>query len=120
MVNLAGLTTVPQLACLISHALLFVGTDSGVAHVGSCTDTPLITVFLFSDFIGYSPWSRTSHVLSSHRDCLPCLYWNGYLTCENKKCLEVSPDEIYRKAEEVLGKAEESRLPENGLDLGRN
>jgi ADP-heptose:LPS heptosyltransferase len=116
VLNLAGRTTLPQLAELISRAILFVGTDSGVAHIASCTDTPSITVFGFSDFIGYAPWGRNSQVLSTHADCAPCLYWKGYLSCGHRKCLEISPDDLYRKAAEILDEAGRSRFPGRGVD----
>jgi len=115
LVNLAGLTTIAQLAELISRATLFIGTDSGVAHVASCTDTPLITVFGFSDYIGYAPWSRNSHVVTKHLDCAPCLYWHGYLTCEHRNCRKVTPDDIYGKVVEILGNPGRDRSPGEGV-----
>jgi len=109
VLNLAGRTTVPQLAELISRATLFIGTDSGVAHVASCTKTPVVTVFGFSDFIGYAPWCEKSHVVAIRVPCGPCLYWKGYLSCRERECLDVTPDDIYRKVAEVLGGPERGR-----------
>lgn len=100
--NFAGLTTLSQLTDLISRASLFIGTDSGVAHVASCADRPIITIFGFSDFIGFKPWSKKSFVVRKDLNCSPCIYRKGYMDCNNRKCLGISSEDIYRKVVESI------------------
>ena len=44
-VNLAGKTTLTQLADVIRSADLYIGTDSGVLHVAASVRTPVVTIF---------------------------------------------------------------------------
>ncbi|MBI5016174.1 MAG: glycosyltransferase family 9 protein [Deltaproteobacteria bacterium] len=101
--DLGDRTTLPELLEVISRSSLFVGTDSGVAHVGGCSRTPLVTVFLFSDSVGFAPLGDRSHVLSRRLVCNPCLYRKGYETCVRRECFGISAEEIFAKVRSVLG-----------------
>lgn len=101
VLDLTGQTTVPELVALIGKASLFVGTDSGVAHLAAVTSTPGITLFTFSDWIGYAPWSERMRVITTHAECGPCLYWQGYRECRDRSCFEI-PVEIVMEQARIL------------------
>ncbi|MBV8266473.1 MAG: glycosyltransferase family 9 protein [Planctomycetaceae bacterium] len=68
-----GRMTVPQTAALLERADLFIGSDSGPAHLAACAG--IASVVLFSgtnQSRQWRPWSRRSLVLRHHVPCRPC------------------------------------------------
>jgi heptosyltransferase II len=75
--NLAGKTTVSQLASLIRRAQLFVSTDSGPVHIASAFSVPQVTIFGRSQ-AGLSPvrWGAKGQqirILHKSVGCTACL-----------------------------------------------
>jgi ADP-heptose:LPS heptosyltransferase len=50
-----------QLACWISTARVYIGNDSGIAHLAAATGTPVVAIFLASDPRVWAP--RGAHVI---------------------------------------------------------
>jgi len=48
---------------LISGASLFIGNDSGPAHIAAAFGVPVVVLFGSSDPLAWSPWRTESHVL---------------------------------------------------------
>ena len=103
-VNLAGKTTVGELAALLSKCKLFVSNDSGPVHIASAVGTPVISIFGRKD-PGLSPrrWGpRGDKSVVFHKDvgCDPCLAHNCKI---DFKCLQaITPPEVLKAAERVL------------------
>lgn len=76
VVDLSNKTTLPQLAGIIQQADLYIGADSGVMHVASTTNTPIISLFGSSNHEAWSAWTPNSQsiVLRSGVECSPCSY----------------------------------------------
>ncbi len=53
--DLAGRTTVGQLAAFIEQADLFVGNDSGPAHIANAVATPAVVIFGPTDWVRWGP-----------------------------------------------------------------
>lgn len=49
---------------LISGAALFIGNDSGPAHIAAAFGVPVIVIFGASDPVTWAPWRTDAHVLS--------------------------------------------------------
>lgn len=63
----------PELTALASRARLFVGNDSGVAHVAAAVSVPQVVVFGSSNVAHWSPWTRApSEVVREEMPCAPC------------------------------------------------
>ncbi|MBI5015039.1 MAG: glycosyltransferase family 9 protein [Deltaproteobacteria bacterium] len=118
LLDVGDRTTLPELVEVLSRAALFLGTDSGVAHAGSCSGTPLITVFLFSDYVGFAPLGDRSHVLARRPNCSPCLYRRGYDTCARRECFAISAEEIFEQAHAALASSGLGRRAEAGRPNG--
>ena len=103
-VNLAGKTTVGELAALLSKCSLFISNDSGPVHIACALKVPVISIFGRND-PGLSPkrWAPTSEAsvsLHKNTECAPCLADNCK---ENFKCLEaVTPEEVLTAAKNLL------------------
>jgi ADP-heptose:LPS heptosyltransferase len=53
------------LKSLMSGATLFIGNDSGPAHVAAAFGIPVVVLFGPSDPVAWAPWRTESRVLSS-------------------------------------------------------
>ena len=74
--NLAGLTTVPELAALLARCDLFIGADSGVMHLAAAAGVPLVALFGPSNHLAWGPWTPggVSRVVRLDLPCSPCSY----------------------------------------------
>ena len=79
---LAGFTdlTLPELTALAARSTVFVGNDSGVAHVAAAVGAPQGVVFGSSNVAHWSPWSEApAEVVREEMACAPCA---GYTCAE--------------------------------------
>ncbi|HEX8352794.1 MAG TPA: glycosyltransferase family 9 protein, partial [Pyrinomonadaceae bacterium] len=79
---LAGFTdlSLPELTALAARASLFVGNDSGVAHVAAAAGAPQVVVFGSSNVAHWRPWTRgAAEVVREEMACAPCA---GYTCAE--------------------------------------
>ena len=71
--------TLPEVVALCGCARLFVGNDSGIAHVAAAMDTPSVVIFGSSNRVHWQPWTKApSEVVFEDMPCQPC---HGYF-CE--------------------------------------
>ena len=103
-VNLAGRTSVGDMASVLRRARLFISNDSGPVHIACAVGTPVIAIFGRSD-AGLSParWGPTGPrdiALHKYVGCDTCLAHN----CRKGfKCLEaITVDEVVSAAEKIL------------------
>ncbi len=108
-INLAGKTTLPQLADIIARADLFIGTDSGVMHIAAATGTPVLSIFGPSNPDAWKPWAVGSHatVLRSGVECSPCSYTGHTIGaregCQARTCMKlVRPIQVLEAAKHLL------------------
>lgn len=102
-INLAGKTSVTQLASLLKRCQLFISNDSGPVHIACAVDTPVISIFGRNQ-AGLSPkrWgpqgarSKILHKAS----CLECLAHN----CQKEfACLKaISVDDVVSAVDSIL------------------
>lgn len=91
-VNLVGHVSLPALGCLLSHAALYVGTDTAVSHMAAALGTPTVVLFGPSNPVKWGPWPKdfpsttqspwrkhgsqrqgNVFLLQGEGDCVPCL-----------------------------------------------
>jgi lipopolysaccharide heptosyltransferase II len=95
--------TLPQITNLASRAKIFVGNDSGIAHIAAAAQTPSVVIFGSSNRAHWSPWTDAPHEIVFEKfDCQPCA---GYI-CEEfgePKCiLSVKTESVIEAIEMVL------------------
>jgi lipopolysaccharide heptosyltransferase II len=102
--DLAGKTSISQLASLLRRCQLFISTDSGPMHVASALGVPVITIFGRSQ-AGLSPqrWGplgAKSRVLHKTVGCIICLAHN----CQKDfACLKATTvEDVLQAAESIL------------------
>jgi len=77
LTQFAGLTTmpdlgIPQLMSLMAGANLFIGNDSGPAHIAAAFGKPCAVIFGSSNSNVWGPWRTPSQVIETQWDCKPC------------------------------------------------
>ncbi|MFA4889930.1 MAG: lipopolysaccharide heptosyltransferase II [Candidatus Omnitrophota bacterium] len=103
-INLAGKTSVSQLASMLKRCSLFISNDSGPMHIASALGTPVISIFGRNQK-GLSPqrWGplgEKDKVLHKEVGCVECLAHN----CKKDfACLKaISVEDVLSAAEEIL------------------
>ena len=70
-INLAGGTTVSQLAELLKHCHLFLGNDSGPMHIATAVGTKTIGLYGPGDPARFGPVGPNCHAVRNSPHCLP-------------------------------------------------
>jgi predicted lipopolysaccharide heptosyltransferase III len=69
----------PEITALASRSKLFVGNDSGIAHIAAAVGTPAVVIFGSSNIAHWRPWNRApAEIVYEQLPCQPC---HGYF-CE--------------------------------------
>jgi len=71
--NLAGKTTILQLAVLLKKSSLLVTCDSGPMHLAAAVGTKVLALFGPTDPVRTGPYGSKNRVLQKDMDCSPCL-----------------------------------------------
>ncbi len=100
IVNLAGKTTLRELAAILTLARVFVGNDSGPAHLAAAAGTSLVVLSGADDPRETSPISQQKTVLrAEHLECLGCVKNSCPLTGDDRmRCMRDLPMETVLEA----------------------
>src|SRR5687768_13883862 len=71
--------SLPEVAALAARSRIFVGNDSGIAHIAAAVGTPSVVIFGSSNVAHWRPWNKAAaEVVLEEMSCQPC---HGYF-CE--------------------------------------
>lgn len=106
--NLAGKTSLPQLAALLQRADVVISGDSGPMHIADALDTPLIAIHGPTDPAQFGPVSPAATVLKSGIWCSPCYNMKDPADCRyyTTQCMKnITPARVFEVVEaKVQGK----------------
>jgi heptosyltransferase-1 len=71
-VNLAGETTLTELAAIIRRSTICLTNDSGPMHLAVALERPVVSIFGPTDSIWIGPYRRSDAVLQAGLSCAPC------------------------------------------------
>ncbi len=89
-VNLAGLVSLAQLTHLMTHAVLYIGPDTGITHLAAATNVPVIALYGPTNPVKWAPWPygftqnsnpfskigsqivNNIYLLQGEKFCVPC------------------------------------------------
>ena len=99
--------SLPEITALASKAKLFVGNDSGIAHIAAAVKTPTVVIFGSSNRDHWYPWTDApNQIVYNEFQCQPC---PGY-ECEefgDPKCIkDISVEAVIEAIEKVLSEAD--------------
>lgn len=98
--------TLPELTALASKAKLFVGNDSGVAHIAAAVQTPSVVVFGSSNRDHWRPWTDApNEVVYEKFACQPCPGRECKEFGDPKCILTLPTEKVFAAIERVLAQA---------------
>jgi heptosyltransferase-2 len=105
IVNLCGKTDVELAAAVLSKARLFVGNDSGLAHLAGAVDIPLVVISGPDNPRETSPLSdKKTVIIRDELECISCVKnvcpktGDDFMRCMN----EISPDDVFKAVSQYL------------------
>ncbi len=100
LLNLAGQTNLRQLAEVLHRSRLLVANDSGIMHLASYLDVPVLALFGPTDEKKYGPWSARSIVVRKQIFCAPCE--KSGCAFHHECMMQISASEVIAKLETML------------------
>jgi len=98
-----GDLSLPEITALASKASLFVGNDSGIAHIAAAVNTPAVVIFGSSNRDHWHPWTDApSEMVNKPFPCQPCPGYECKQFGEPRCILEVSPVSVFEAIKRVL------------------
>ena len=100
VLDLTGKIDLAGLCSVIKEASLFVGIDSGVMHMASCLDIPVVGLFGPTDPFYVGPQNKKSIVVREESmECVPC-----YLKdCKHRDCMKkLGVSKVFDACKELL------------------
>lgn len=99
VINLAGLTSLRELAALISLCDVLLTNDSGPMHIADAVGTKIVALFGSTNEIVTGPY-RIGKVIHKHVECSPCYQ----RTCPiDFRCMKrIEAEEVYQAILEML------------------
>jgi lipopolysaccharide heptosyltransferase II len=104
--------SLPEIKALLARSSLFVGNDSGIAHIAAALRLPVVVIFGSSDIACWRPWTpineEASATLRAEMPCAPC---PGYT------CTKFAAPECIRRVTVEQATATIDRILENSWEL---
>jgi ADP-heptose:LPS heptosyltransferase len=103
VISLAGQLTVAQSAAVIRRAVLYVGGDSGLAHVAVALGTPTVIWFGPSDSQKWGVRGPRRAVVRRPLVCSPCCIFGYHKLCRPVTCMrELAVVDVLQACREVM------------------
>jgi heptosyltransferase-2 len=99
-INLAGKTSLPQLAAAVKRCSVLISNDTGLMHFAAALNVPVVGIFGSTNPLWTSPLGKKVRVIYSSYPCSPCYKKTCPigLPCLNK----ITPREVYTKVMDTL------------------
>ena len=98
-INLAGKTSLKELACLYTRCAILITTDTGPMHIGAAMGCRIVALFGPTAPWRTGPYGQGNKIIRSSIDCSPCLK----KTCDHKTCMtDISVETVFDTAKEIL------------------
>jgi len=107
VIDLTGKLTLKQTSFVISKSMVLISNDSGLMHVATAVNIPVLAIFgSTTKELGFFPYRSKSIVVENKNlDCRPCSHI-GRNKCPKKhfKCMiELSPDMVMAEFDKLVG-----------------
>jgi len=88
-----------ELIALIAGASIFVGNDSGPAHIAAALKVPCAVLFGPASSVRWSPWKAPSQLVQNFFACNPCAMYTCEAFDEPKCILSITVDQVIEAIE---------------------
>ena len=101
VMNLAGKTSLTQAIALIARADAMVSNDSGLLHIASAFNRPVVAMYGSTDPNYAPPFSDVAKALCLHLSCWPCRQRECPL--QHHKCMrDMLPEQVWQALQPML------------------
>ncbi len=94
-IDLAGVTSLRELMCIIKDCSVLLTNDSGPMHIGAALGVPLIALFGSTDEEKTGPYGQKENVIHKHVKCSPC--FKRVCPIDFRCMKEISVDEVIER-----------------------
>ena len=95
--------SLPEITALAAKAKLFVGNDSGIAHIAAAVNTPSVVIFGSSNRNHWRPWTNApNEIVFEELPCQPCAGYECRVFGEPKCILSVRVESVLNAIGRVL------------------
>jgi len=104
VVNLVGKLSLNEMAAILEGCQVYVGCDSGPAHLAAACGVPVVSLFSAANEPEvWRPWGEKVKVLTRKPDCSPCRSYqclrdDGYFCMD-----DISPEEVVESVRASIG-----------------
>lgn len=109
LIRLEGLPLL-ELVALLERAALFVGNDSGPAHIAAALNRPLVVLFGSSNSTVWRPWRASHEIVQNPYACNPCRGDRCYAFAQPECILSITLEQVRAAVERVLAPASSGRV----------
>ena len=98
-INLAGKTSLKELACLYSECRLLITTDTGPMHMAAAMGCPVVALFGPTAPWRTGPYGRGHRVIREDMDCSPCFRKR----CSHIRCMKgITVEKVFETVKEFF------------------
>jgi heptosyltransferase-2 len=120
VIDWTGSLTLMQMAALLGEADLFIGTDSGPAHIAAAMGTPSVALFSGTNRAEcWRPVGTEVHVLRRSVPCSPC-HLKECPVAGHPCMSEISPAEVFEVARQIVKdstRRQRCSMPASAIEL---
>jgi predicted lipopolysaccharide heptosyltransferase III len=91
-----------ELVAIIAGAKIFVGNDSGPAHIAAAVKTPLAVLFGPASSTRWRPWGAPSILIQNYFPCNPCSMYKCEAFDEPECIRSITVDQVTRAIDQLL------------------
>ena len=103
VVSLVGAMTLAETAAVLQRATLFIGGDSGLAHMAVALRRPTVVWFGPSDSRKWGVNGPSHAVVSKALACAPCFIFGYHKLCRHIACMRsIAVDDVLQACRDVL------------------
>lgn len=98
----AGRMTIRQTTAIIKQCTLFISNESGLAHIATAVETPVVIIVGATNLKKIGPRGKDITIVRKKLACSPC-YDRGHVACEGIDCMEsITTEEVVAAVDKVL------------------
>ncbi len=98
--------SLPEITALAARAKLFVGNDSGIAHIAAAVKTPVVVIFGSSNRDHWGPWTDSlNEIVYQEFHCQPCAGYECKEFGEPRCILSLPQESVINAISRILEKA---------------
>ncbi|MCX7591088.1 MAG: glycosyltransferase family 9 protein [Kiritimatiellae bacterium] len=103
VVSLAGRLALPEVATVLHSARLFVGPDSGLAHLAVALGTPTVVLFGPSDPLKWGFHEGRHAIVRANLPCAPCFIFGYHRPCRTVDCMkQITVEDVMQACSKIL------------------